>query len=351
MARLTSDLVDPRSLGEHERARWREIQALRGFGSPFFTLAFSEIVAAARDDVQVAVLRGHDDIVGFFPFQIHRRGVGRPVGHKLSDYHGPLVDPALDWNASELLELSGLRMYTFDHLIADQPGFEPFIVDRAVSPFLDLSSGFDSYKNAARAAGLGGPKDADLQRRRLKRQAGSVRFVADDRDAGVFDALIRLKSRQYMRTGAFDVFSIPWVTDVLKRAYATRTQDFSGILSSLYVDGTLAAAHMGVRSRRVLHWWFPAYDVDFAKYSPGLVLLLSVAEAAARDGLRMLDLGSGRDPYKRRFATGSVQLAIGSVERDAASHLLRVSRRASAMLHRLPRGRRVDRFLTKREFR
>jgi CelD/BcsL family acetyltransferase involved in cellulose biosynthesis len=65
-------------------------------------------------------------------------------------------------------------------------------------------------------------------------------------------------------------------------------------LSVLRADGRPVAAHFGLRTERVPACWFPAYDPAFAKYSPGLILHLRMAEAAAADGTAYPDPGRGR---------------------------------------------------------
>jgi CelD/BcsL family acetyltransferase involved in cellulose biosynthesis len=62
-----------------------------------------------------------------------------------------------------------------------------------------------------------------------------------------------------------------------------------------------------------LCWWFPAYDPELARYSPGLILLLElIAEGAAR-GVPVLDLGRGEHDYKLRVADRFYEVAEGEV--------------------------------------
>ena len=71
---------------------WRELQQASGvYESPYFRPEFSQAVAAVRSDAEVAVLTENGRTVGFFPFQRGPLNLGKPIGGKLSDYHGPLV--------------------------------------------------------------------------------------------------------------------------------------------------------------------------------------------------------------------------------------------------------------------
>ena len=80
---------------------------------------------------------------------------------------------------------------------------------------------------------------------------------------------------------------------------------------------------MGMRSKTVLHGWFAAYDPAFAKYSPGILLLLDMAKRASSPGISIIDMGKGSEPYKQRL-NGAIQIAEGSV---VVSPLLSAMRR------------------------
>jgi hypothetical protein len=100
------------------------------------------------------------------------------------------------------------------------------------------------------------------------------------------------------------------------------------MLSLLYAGDRLVAGHFGMRSRTVWHYWFPAYDAEMAKYSPGLILLLKMAEYAPSIGLRTIDLGKGMCLYKERLMSAAVPLASGSIELPSWLSLNRTARRA-----------------------
>jgi CelD/BcsL family acetyltransferase involved in cellulose biosynthesis len=48
-----------------------------------------------------------------------------------------------------------------------------------------------------------------------------------------------------------------------------------------------------MRSKTLWHYWFTAYDPAFAKYSPGTILLLQMAERASELGISAIDMGRG----------------------------------------------------------
>lgn len=353
VTRARYEVTDATSLGEPERKCWAAVQeAVPGLASPFLSSEFTDIVAGARKDVLVAVIKESESAVGFFPFQRSRNGFGRPVGGKLADHQGVIVPPHTDWDLVALLKAAGLRSYSFDHLDAVHAQFGPHVSKLDVSPVMDLSEGYEAYREGVRATRLGGPHEAELKRRRLERRIGEVRLELRDSDPGALKTLMQWKSNQYRRTTGFDPLSVPWVRDVIEQVHDSKGATLSGVLSSLYVGDRLAAVHLGLRSRTVLASWIPAYDVGLAKFSPGLVLLLMLAEAAAADGIEALDLGKGPESYKRRFTAQGVPLAVGAVTTEPlASARLRISQAWWTALLRSPLYHRAHRLRRRLQFR
>ena len=115
---------------------------------------------------------------------------------------------------------------------------------------------------------------------------------------------------------------------LVRRLFHTRGQTCSGLLSVLYADGKPVAAHFGLRSEHVLACWFPAYDPAYARYSPGLVLHLRMARAAAGDGMAYLDLGRGAKEYKESLKTRDLSVSEGWVTRPHPVALGHRARRA-----------------------
>jgi CelD/BcsL family acetyltransferase involved in cellulose biosynthesis len=317
---LTCEVTTPGELGSTERGRWTEIRNVSpALSSPFFTSEFTAIVGEARRDSRVGVLARDGATVGFFPFHAGARRAARPIGRKLADYQGVIVAPDLEWDAAELVRLCGLRSYSFDHLVRAQAQFERSFVAVESSPALDFEK-LDRDRGDGAEPALLGPDEARLKRRRIERRFG-FRFSLRESDPAAFQTFMRWKSEQYRRTGAFDVLSRPWVVEVLERIHTTQTDDFSGVFSCVYAGDTLVAGHLGLRSGPILHSWFPAFDTRFAKYSPGLVLFLEIAEAAQSHGVRLFDLGKGAEPYKLLFANSAIEVGVGAVESGRASAL------------------------------
>ncbi len=310
-------VLRPQELAGDQLAAWRGFQAGNpALASPFLRPEFAQLVATVRHDVVAAVIERDGVECGFFAFQRCRR-VGRPVGGGLSDCQAIIAAPGWDCDARALTRASGLAVYNFTNMRADQRPFVPFHRHVLESPIIDLTSGgFEAYAEGRRAAGRSVVTQTLSHARRLERQLGPLRFVMHDPDARSLHRLVEWKRHQYRQDrwgGPLDVFSHRWTIELLELIHAAQTREFSGVLSALWAGDTMVAAHMGMRSSTVLHYWFPAYDAAHAKLAPGRILLLEMVRAAAAAGIRSVELGAGGEGYKSRFANAAVSVAAGFV--------------------------------------
>jgi CelD/BcsL family acetyltransferase involved in cellulose biosynthesis len=331
-------VLPARELGPAEIARWSELaRATPLYRNPFFRPEFTQAVARVRP-VRVAVIEDAGAVAGFFPFEVGRRRAARPVGWPYSDYHGPLLDAAATIDARELVRACGVSAWSFDHLPAAIAAFDPHVRGRGASPYLDLSDGFERYLDGRRSRS--DIRGALRKGRKLAREVGPLRLVAHSDDPELLARTIDWKRAQYAETGVRDVLADTGARDLLGRVQAARGADFAGALSVLYAGDVVAALHLGLRSGEVWHSWFPAYNPDLDRYSPGLVLMLELASAAPALGIREIDLGKGEARYKLALATGSVALNEGSV---GARPLSALTARAQAAARRTLRAAGVHR--------
>jgi CelD/BcsL family acetyltransferase involved in cellulose biosynthesis len=314
MAAMKITTVAANELTPEHLHQWSELQrAVPTLESPYFRPEFTQAVAAVRPDVEVAILQEDGRTTGYFPFQRGRWGIGRPVGGRLSDFHGVVSRTGLTTDAAELIRGCRLRGWYFDHLLASQTAFERYHARLETALYVDLPQGFDFYYAQRCRAGSMLLRQALRKARKLEREVGPLRFVYDERAPEVFNRLIEWKRAQYQRTAAVDVLGFPWTRLLLERIRTATGEDFAGVMSALYTGDRLAAAHLGMRSRHVLHWWFPSYDVALGKYSPGLILLTEQLKAAAALGVRHIHLGKANAEYKSSFASAGVAVAEGNV--------------------------------------
>ena len=319
-----------KDLTTEEIAAWSAIQrAEPQVASPYFRPEFTEAVAAVRDDVEVAVLEENGGPIGFFPFQRSRWHTGGPVGGRLSDFQGLIAPAFVTIDPLELLRACRLKAWRFDHLLSQQQSFAPFAWRLAESPYVDLTDGVDAYF-ARRENDVRLRSEFRRKSRLLARDIGPLRYEENGADRKLISTLIEWKSAQYRRSRIPNIFDFDWVHRLFDRILECHGEDFSCHVSAVYAGDEVAAIHFGMRSGAVLHLWFPAYNVELARYSPGYLHSIEWIKAAAADGIRRIDLGKGPEAYKRRIMSGAASVAEGAVD----------LRPSAVMIHRAWRATR-----------
>lgn len=307
-------VVEPGALTGAEVDRWIELRKSNPqLDSPYFHPGFTMAVAATRPEVRVIVGEGRDGTIGsFLPVQFDKR-VCHPAGFPAADFQGPVCANNVVFDIQTAVRAAGAQSYEFDHMRAGVVGIERWIFAQQRSPYIDISGGMDGYLSRASRSGKENVAQARRRSRRAERDFGSIRFVAASDDPQLLDKVIALKRRQYAATGSRDYFSNPNHVRLLHELLAIRGTEFEGMLSALYAGPHLLAAHFGLRSGAVLHWWFPVYDPEFSRLAPGWLLLRALIDLAPELSLTRLDLGRGDDEYKRRAMTGEQVVCQGAV--------------------------------------
>ncbi|WP_329121772.1 GNAT family N-acetyltransferase [Streptomyces sp. NBC_01465] len=316
-------VVKPGELNAGEIESWRELRAKSGApANPFMEPEFTLAVARERSGARVAVLREDGEAAGFFPYEKGLLGRGRAIGFGVSDSQGAVLRPGIALGARELMKACGISSWEFDNLEAQQGLFVPDAAETYSSYVIDIGHGYEAYENVLRTQSPKFLKTTLAKERRMGRQIGELRFVFDERDPAALRQLMAWKSAQYRRTGRGDRFAKEWISSLVQYLAHLRSPGCSGILSVLYANDQPVAAHFGLRSRTVLACWFPAYAPEFAKYSPGLILHLRMAEGAAAAGIGMLDMGRGAAEYKDSLKTGELPVYEGASLRPGAGAVL-----------------------------
>ena len=331
-------LIKPDELSGLEIEAWVALQCQGApLQSPFLHPEFVLSVSRVRSDVEVAVMEQNGKPVGFFPFQRDSNNVGWPVAAKLSDFHGVVASDGVPWCASRLVQQCGLRAWHFDHLVGTQHQFSRYRFVSALSPYLDLKAGWQAYSAEHRQ---GGSLKSTLRKaRKIEREVGRLRFEFQTGDENVFSQLVEWKSAQHRRTQSLEVFRFPWVLSLLRNIQAVETPSFAGNLSALYAGRHLVAVHLGMRTSNTFHIWFPAYDRTFARYSPGLILLVRLAQDCCERGITRLDLGKGPERYKQSLKSSDIPLAEGAVSCRSLDRVLHATWYVGRAWLRTPRLR------------
>ena len=96
--------------------------------------------------------------------------------------------------------------------------------------------------------------------------------------------------------------------------------NLQGFVSVLWAREQPAGISFSIRSQQTAHVWFIGYDQAFARYSPGLILLLQLAESFANDGVHTIHLGRGQERFKTSLASGQIDVAEGCIGANWLQH-------------------------------
>ena len=146
--------------------------------------------------------------------------------------------------------------------------------------------------------------DSRRQRRRLA-ELGKPRFVIAttvEQALAITDAMLAQKSRRYRETGRED----PLTSEGYREFYLRTTRRHHGCglihVSALMLDDRVLATHWGAVWKGRLVSLMPSFEGgEWARYSPGRLLLEHLLEWSFRAGLREFDLTIGDEPYKSAF--------------------------------------------------
>jgi hypothetical protein len=136
---------------------------------------------------------------------------------------------------------------------------------------------------------------------KIERDYSELEFRYEDLSNDVLDVLINLHIKRWNGGPFKDILGFrDFVDTVLRSQLAT--------VSTLSLNGQIIAAHLAYKnSDGSVTSAIPAYDIDYAIYSPGKILLyMLICEVQKRD--LDFDFGRGDEDYKRWFTSSSVSL-------------------------------------------
>lgn len=340
--RVHGRLLEPSELDEDLFVLWK--QFCNGnplYQSPFYRPQFTQAVAQARADARIAVLERGGDVVGFLPFHLTRSGTGKPIGGHINDYHGPILAPEVEISAQALIEAAGISAYDYNHLPVAFTALATGAHTFSISPQMDLSGGYEAYVARRDSGWTKAQREVRRRQRKTEAEIGPIRFTFHDPSGPVYNRHMEMKNAQYARMGLRMTLGTGWVAEVLDRLRHTQEPDFAGVMSTLHAGDRLIAAHFGIRSANVLHWWFPSYDLAAYKLGPGINLVNQCAMGMNDRGLSLIDFGKGDEDFKLHFADRHVRLCEGSIcHAGSMAATLRLGTRALVgIAERLPLGR------------
>ncbi|HVT23746.1 MAG TPA: GNAT family N-acetyltransferase [Rhizomicrobium sp.] len=284
--------------------------------TPFLSYGFAQAVQDTRGDTFAVALEDRGKIVGYFPFQYmkHRSllRVAEKIGGHMSDFFDIVGSANHAFTGAELLRAADLAAFRFDHLPAE---FSHFSTGETVSSHGMRVTLQDFSAYAATLAKAQSKFSNAIHRgeRQMNADIGDVIFSwqCENRQAEL-ERLINVKREQYARTGVKDALAPPWTRALFHRLLEGETRDVQVVLSTLYAGSTWISTCLCLGYAETLHIWFPVYNADFRRYSPGNVLFLKLFEHGAAAGYRQFDFGEGVAEYKRRFLSDEYKVLQGA---------------------------------------
>jgi CelD/BcsL family acetyltransferase involved in cellulose biosynthesis len=314
MAGLSATVKLPSQLNAAETAAWYDFMSAtpelgRGFLSPRFARACEQAHGRAR----VAVLRDGAGLAAFLPFQFRSAGhatfgAAEPIGGGLADHAGIVARPGLAIVPSALLRLIGLGSLFVPQLSPGQARFGLSSMPARIGHLIDLSQGPEAYFGALAKRDKAFFQDTERRARRLEKELGAVTFsVTPDPPAAAVEAVIAAKRSQFDRTGVGDPLAPEDSRRLLLALARDGGADCRVVISRLAAGERVLAQHLGLLHGQTLSYWFPVYDPDARRVSPGRMLLWHTIRASAVHGITLIDRGGGDSQAKRDFSTGTVE--------------------------------------------
>ena len=235
------------------------------------------------------------------------------AGEGASDYFDVLIDPDLTDDAAQ-----ACLNLLFSNAMEKTRWFSELRLQRLDPHSRALALVGNSFRFALHSDGAVAPRmdmehvDAALNKKSLKRhfrklsQSGVLltqTFKNEEEIASKLESFFELHVKRWQNTRFPSIFG----NESYREFYRTLTPELCnlGILrySEVLLDGRLLAAHYGFLHNNTFTWYKPCYDPDFAKFSPGEVLIKHLLEQARNEKARIFDFTIGSEAFKFRFAT------------------------------------------------
>ena len=308
--RLRSEIISASEMTSSLIQLWGKLrQANPLLSSPFFSYEFTQAVQAVRGDCKIAIVEIDNQIAGFLPYH-SINGVAFPVGRMANDAQGFICSYETQLSVESLFDSMGVSSYQFHAWFSTFPlkrkaihGWQPCFLANLTAQNQNYRQWLEQQHRTIKRQGQ--------KNRKLERMVGPLRLEFQSQSPELFDYSIQLKRQHYHRTHIFDILSVPWLIELL-RYFLITPGTVRGTNSVLWAGDQIVATHMGIRENSLLHYWFPAYDMQFSYGSPGTELFLQIADSAADHDIDKIDFGYGDQPYKHFLTNTQSRCPFGS---------------------------------------
>lgn len=294
------------------------------YTSPFLSHAFCRAVDEVCGNVKVLQFETPDRIAGFLPFQLRKGrsllGHAQKVGAEMSDCFGAIGMSGVQFGPEEILNAARISSLRFDHGNSEMCPFQ--FSEREEQKGLRVhATGHANFIDGLKAADKHFVKTVSRAEAALASTLGPISFRWNtDNPFRDLSHLISVKRQQFRRTNKPDNLRKGWQSALLQRLVCRpEGRNCEPILSTLYGGQTWLASNLSLRCGNVLHIWFPAYNVNYRRYSPGHLLFFKLIGAGLDRGLTFFDFGEGEAAYKKKYRGESYSLWKGAIARKSLS--------------------------------
>jgi CelD/BcsL family acetyltransferase involved in cellulose biosynthesis len=235
-------------------------------------------------------------------------------GTEVTDYMGPVALPGTEERvAKELFDALGTLTWWTDADLRGLPEESPWLArltdaaseagyavemgEDSIAPFLSLPPTHEEY-----LASLPGKLRHEIKRkaRRLEAETGGYRLVESTRESLVED-LDCFFALHRSSEGPKGKFMQPGMEIFFRRLGDTFLPDGVFHLAFVETGGTKVAGALGFSFKRTFFLYNSAYDREWSRLAPGMVLVGDMIRRAIEQGCDAFDLLKGDLEYKYRF--------------------------------------------------
>lgn len=298
---------------------WSELAAVDGtvFQKPEFALGWMAAAGASVDARFAVVTARHEGrLIGILPGCTSKRAGLRMLhwlGGGAADYGGMLYreSPVPRHEvAHALLDRAGkarANMLYLPNIRHDNPDFA--VYSQRLVPFFDEVAPYLEPSDLADPALVKALEKGERARqdRKMRREGTVDQFdVAPDdpRLPELFARFIELKRDRLTELGE----KSPLAEDAQANFYLEQLSDNAAArFSVLTFNDALAAAHFGYETDERFYYLLPAFDREFGRYSPSVLLLRSLIARSLAAG-RIFDFSIGAESYKNEWTQRATPL-------------------------------------------
>lgn len=269
----------------------------------------------------IIIIEENDNTLLLCPMYVHKSLFIKRLswsGSPFSDYNAPLIKHNLEVSKDSFLKIWNLILSNNNNLFnCIELNNQPELIGKTYNPFfkfisINITSTFsgihlgdsNSYPHNTNSSLLA---DIKYQVNRLNKKGNLIFNIAKSKKEikKVLKFIIEKKIIQYKKTRGWNIFAI----QAYKRFFikCNLRLNSNTYLTYLSLNNVIIAAHSGYIYKETCYYLFPAYDLNFKKYSPGKILLKNLIEDCKKNKLSYFDFTSGSEDYKKKWSNNFIK--------------------------------------------